>query len=718
MTGDTATLADAMVTGRELDLDGATVRAADLAEALTAPLVGGAPSLRLRRATVSGLLQLTGARVPVPVELRDCRFSRAPDLRMAEFAGLVLTGSHLPGLAANNLRVRTDLMLDGGFRAMGPVDLTDAQIDGSLRLSNSRLLPDRGRALIADRIVVGGTCYARRLRSSGEVRLPGARVTGNLDLAGAELSSATGNALDATGVVVGGSLLAGRYHRGQDEAFRASGRVLLAGARIGGDLVLSGARITRPPGDEPDPVPLHPAEETRVPVVPRGIIDAAACLVADRVGVEGNLELDDGFTSSGTLRLPNAVVRGYMRLSGAQLVGPYGASERGIALLGDGMDVGGDLEARDDGRGALSCAGQLRLVNAHVRGSAILSGVRLSAPDGYALLGDRLRIGGEFYLRRAVCSGTIRLENAEIGATMDCEGATLDRPRLRTDGTVRPSLDARAATVGKDLLCTDGFSASGGVRVRRMDVHKSVQFAGATLGSSSDSRVPYALNAYGLTTAELVVTPAAPPGGAVRLEQARVGRFTDSATLWDATGGVVIDGFDYDLLNDTLAIDVRTRLDWIEQVMPDYAPGPYEQLAAAYRRAGNEELAERVLMTRQRRRYAEAGMVGRIWGTLQRLTVGYGYQPWLAVWWLVLFWLLGGGWFTFNVPAKLDNDQNPVFNPWLFAADTLLPIVNLGQDGYWQMVGPSQWISSSLVAAGWILATTAAAGAARVLKRV
>jgi hypothetical protein len=36
----------------------------------------------------------------------------------------------------------------------------------------------------------------------------------------------------------------------------------------------------------------------------------------------------------------------------------------------------------------------------------------------------------------------------------------------------------------------------------------------------------------------------------------------------------------------------------------------------------------------------------------------------------------------------------------------------------WRLTGASQWIGSGLVVAGWILATTAAAGAARVLKRV
>ena len=88
-----------------------------------------------------------------------------------------------------------------------------------------------------------------------------------------------------------------------------------------------------------------------------------------------------------------------------------------------------------------------------------------------------------------------------------------------------------------------------------------------------------------------------------------------------------------------------------------------------------------------------------------------------AVCWLLLAWLLGTAWFAFHIPAPVDDGQHPVFNAWIFAADSLLPIVNLGQEGYWRLTGASQWISSGLVVAGWILATTAAAGAARVLKR-
>jgi hypothetical protein len=102
---------------------------------------------------------------------------------------------------------------------------------------------------------------------------------------------------------------------------------------------------------------------------------------------------------------------------------------------------------------------------------------------------------------------------------------------------------------------------------------------------------------------------------------------------------------------------------------------------------------------------------------LQERTVGYGYRPWLAAVWLGVFWLAGTLWFAFHVMSKLDNDQNPVWNAPLLSMDLLLPIIDLGQDNMWQMVGPSQWVADVLIAAGWVLATTVAAGATRLLKR-
>lgn len=723
MTQDPAeSLSAALGSGHELDMAGGELPAAALAAVLTADPPPGAPVLRLRRARITGVLRLTGARIAFPVDLRGCDFAEAPDLRMAGFTGLALTGCRVPALRAGNMRVAHDLSLDDGFRCHGPVLLADAQIGGSLRLSAGVLLGSDGRALIADRLVVGGTCYARRLRSDGEVRLPGARITGNLDLAGAVLRAAGPDALDLTGVTVDGSLVAGRHDTAHDAVFTAEGRVRMAGARIGGDLLFTGAVLRR----RADlPLPARPVNDSRPPTVPEGTVDPGAALVADRVRVEGNVELDDGAVCTGTVRLPGAVVGGFLRLSGAHLSGPYPAPDRGVALLGDGMEIGGELEARRTGRPALVCHGGLRLVDAHIRGSASLAGVTLHAPDRDALHGDRIRVGGDLSLRGVTGEGTVRLQNATIGTTLDCTGTVLTAPRhkpladgepARVPPLVRPSLDVRAAAIGKDLL-GGGLRATGGVRMRRADVGKSVQLAGAQLGGPG---ARYALNAYGLVTTELDLRPAAPLDGVVLLDEARVGRFLDAVPLWEPAtpGHVLLDGFVYESLNDTPVVDVRTRLRWIVGVSDGYSPQAFDQLAAAYRRNGQEERSEQVLVARQRERYRSTGPAARVWGALQRVTVGYGYRPWLAVCWLTGLWLLGGTWFAFHRPAPVDAGQNPVWNPWIFAADTLLPIVNLGQDGYWRLEGASQWIAVALVAGGWILATTAAAGAARILKRV
>ncbi|GGP38735.1 pentapeptide repeat-containing protein [Saccharothrix coeruleofusca] len=694
-----------------------TVRGEVLTALLTGPAPAGLPALRLVGAHVVGLLRLEGARVRHVVDLRDCVFEQPPDLRMARLTGLRLRGCRMPGLRGRNLRVGSDLVLEAGFTSDGVVDLTDAAVRGTVRLAGA-VLRGGDHALLAARIRVSGSMQAIALRATGEVRLRGANFGGNVHLGGARLINPGQDALEATGVQVAGTL----FCDAEGGRFTAEGRVLLPGARVGGDVVFSGARLRSSAVDRP------------VLVIPRGTADEAASLVADRVRVDGNVELDDGFTASGTVRLPGAEVGGYLRLSGAVIGRPEAlevldrADEHiPVALHADGMVVRGDLEARgavDGGfRGdgaresALRVYGQVRLVDAHVRGSASLSGVRLHGPGIDVLFADRLRVGGTLFLRELRAEGSLRLQNAEIGSTLDCAGAVLERPRRRPDGSVKPSLDARVATVGKDLLCDDGFHAAGGVRVRLAEVGKMANFAGARLGGPAGG---IALNAYGLTVPQLVLRLGEDrvPEGRVLLTRARATAVYDGPGLWAATGGVAVEDFTFTSIDSTPPVDVGTRLRWLRRVQPDFAPGPYEQLAAVYRDGGEEELAQRVQLEKQHRRYSELGWAGRVWGFLQRWTVGYGYRPWLAIAWLTAFWLVGSLWFAGHEMTRLNEDEVPVWNPWLLSVDLLVPIVDLGHDGKWRFTGASQWISSTLIAVGWILASTAAAGAARVLKRI
>lgn len=714
-------LRDAFVNGERLDLRNEPARAvrAEVIARLLAPdqsaTANGLGALRLTGATITGRLDLEGMHVRHVIDLDGCRFELAPNLRTANLVGLRLRRCHTPGLSARNVRVGGDLALDAGFSSRGVLDLTDATIDGSVRLAGAVLRAPSDVVLLGARLRVGGSIQASALRASGEVRLRGAHIAGSLHLTAASLLNPTGIALEATGVVVDGSVLC------DNDAgwFRAEGRMLLGGAQIGGDLVLSGAHLTAPPTEEQSGL-----------VLPRGWAEEAPALLGDRMRVVGNAELDAGFTADGAVRLVNASIGGFLRLRGAVLGrkdlvhavtangGQQGDLPVPVALVADGLELGGDLDARADRRTGgppLLVYGQVRLSGAHVGGSASLSGAELHCHGMDALFADRLAVNGTLFLQGVRAMGSIRLQNTRIGATLDCTDAKLTEPRRREDRSSKPSLDIQFAVIGRNLFCSKGVVATGGVSARLAEVRNAAHFSEAELGDGTGDNV--AINGYGFTAHRLVLrfSESSPPRGAVRLEKAHVRVLVDGPGLWAAVGEVEIEDFDYESVHGEN--DVKVRLRWLRHVQPDFAPGPYDHLVNVYRNAGEEDEARKVLFEKQRRRYTELNLPGRIWGAMQEYTVGYGYRPWLAVLWLAVFWGMGTVWFSFNEMDNLDADQNPVWNPPLLAVDMLLPIVDLGHDRMWRMVGLSQWVAGVLIAVGWILASTVAAGAARVLKR-
>jgi hypothetical protein len=706
----------AFATGATANLAGAEVPATLLAGLLagtTRPAGGRVPALRLVGALVRGPLELPGGTVTALVELTGCTFDEGIDLYAAELAGWRMTRCTLTGVQAANLRVRSELALEN-CTVHGPIVLPDARIEGPLRLSDTRLDVPARHALVGVRMVVRGVLDARRLRAEGEVQLSGARVDGNIDFRGAWLARPGGDALEASGVQVGGNLRC-------DRGLHSQGRVVLAGASVAGNAVFSGATL-RGTTDSDEPAVL---------VLPRGSADPSAALVADRLAVQGNLVLDAGFTATGTVRLTNARVGGYLRLSGATLGGPVDpGTDNGdqprpvpVALAADGIEILGDLEARgsvprtqqSDGTGPLCAHGQIRLVGAQVHGSASLTGVALRGPGLDVLFADRLRVGGSLFLRGVTVSGSIRLHHAHIGSTLDCTGAELEAPRCRPDGSTKASLDARATTIGKDLFASRGFTAAGGVRLSLADVSKSVNFTGARLGGPGKG--VSALHARGMTCQELGLRCAEPPFGDVSLSCVVAGSVFDDQQLWATRGEVDIEDFQYHSLTAWPEVPVATRLGWLRSVLPDYDPDPYDHLAASYRDGGHDDHADTVLLAKQRHRHSGNRPVGRLWGWLQEWTVGYGYRPWRAGWWLAVCWLLGSLWFTEHQLPRLDNGQDPSWQPVIYTADLLVPVVNLGQDGLWRTSGSSAWVASLLTAVGWLLLSTGAAGATRILTR-
>ncbi|MFC0115684.1 hypothetical protein [Kibdelosporangium aridum] len=683
-------LVEAFRAGDRIDLDGQPVRGQVLAELLDG---SESPSLiRLSGAHITEYFSLQGKHVRQVIDLRDCVFEHRLDLRMARLVGLRMHACRMPGVIGRNLRVESDLILEPRFTCDGALDLTDASIDGSLRMSGAVL---HGPFLGA-RLRISGSLQAVVLRTNGEMRLSGAKVGGNLQLTGACLTNTDGIALDGSGMTVEGLLLADA----RGGRFRSSGRVLLRGAHISADMKFTGAELTAPKGRPP--------------------------LDADRIRVEGNVSLDNGFTSGGPVRFADARIGGYLKLSGATL----GSAEDGpdpyrapYALFADGIELGGDLNARSgEIAGApkekpLVAYGQVRFPGAKIDGSASLSGAQLHCAGRDALFADRLSVGETLFLEGVRATGCIRLQDAKIGASLNVTGSTFTEPRRRADGSRKPSLDLQFASIGHNLLCSRNVVASGGVSARLADIRHTVHLSHAAIGDGQPGGV--AFDGYGMTAHHLFMhfDPDEPPQGEVRLGNARVRKLSDGPGLWAAAGGVDVDDFVYESIENNGNTTVKDRLAWLRQVQPDFAPGPYDHLVTVYRDAGEEELAEQVLMEKQRRRHSELTWPGRAWGVLQDKTVGFGYRPWLAVVWIAVFWLAGTVWFSFTDLSKLDNDQNPVWSPALLSLDLLLPIIDLGQDKMWRMDGPSEWVSGILIAAGWVLATTVAAGATRLLKR-
>jgi len=77
-------------------------------------------------------------------------------------------------------------------------------------------------------------------------------------------------------------------------------------------------------------------------------------------------------------------------------------------------------------------------------------------------------------------------------------------------------------------------------------------------------------------------------------------------------------------------------MDLLRDATPRYAAQPYQQLAAGYRALGDERQVREILMAQRDDELARADARGpeRLWGRITKVTLGYGYQPWRALWFL------------------------------------------------------------------------------------
>ena len=620
------------------------------------PAAGCHPAIRLRGVQVTGRLDLMGATVSYALVCEHCRFDEPIRLVEATTKTVRIVDSQLPGF--NGARMRVDGILNFHHSEVAAVlRLEGARISGELCLDHATLGSGTGDiVLAAENLIVDGPLNCRGIISRGAISLRGAHISGTIDATDAKIPSGTPKALDANYAFIGGRFLG--------NGMAVEGEIRLRHARIGGSLDLAGARLHNPSGHS---------------------------LGCGGAAIEGGVWCVKGFEAEGQLRFIGARMGGNLTLAGAKLSNPGGiAVNLDRATLAD-LDCTG-LEVRE---------GQITLAGTQVASQVTLTGAQLTATPGHpALTAEGCSVGGTVALTQMRVHGEVSMWTSHIGGRLQLADTSIDNP-----GGV--ALRVSRTEINADMFC-DRMTLTGGMKLARTRIGGHADLRQVTLINPGG----IALGGVALQAAEFSLLPAKPVAGTVNFSHAKFGVLRDDPACWPAE--LKLEGLTYDLLQPHLP--ARRRLEWLTAGTERHQVQPYEELAALYSRLGQMAEARRVLHAKERHQRATKTAIGRAWGILQDITIGYGYQPWLAALWFAV--LLAAGSAIFAVGKTPPHTSGaPPFNPVIYTLDLLLPIISLGQKNYFNPTGLAQWLAYVLMAAGWLLASTIVTAIARVIRR-
>ena len=186
-------------------------------------------------------------------------------------------------------------------------------------------------------------------------------------------------------------------------------------------------------------------------------------LNADGIMTQGDVNLRDGFSAEGEVRLLGANVGGDLSCAGGRFHNP-----KGNALNADGITTKGGVNLRD----GFSAEGEVRLPGANVGGDLSCGSGRFHNPKGNALSADRVTVkGGVFLSGGFSAEGGVRLLGANVGGGLSCKDGKFHNPK-------GSALSADGLTMQGGAHLCDGFSAAGEVRLLGANVGGDLSCAG------------------------------------------------------------------------------------------------------------------------------------------------------------------------------------------------------------------------------------------------
>jgi hypothetical protein len=416
----------------------------------------------------------------------------------------------------------------------------------------------------------------------------------------------------------------------------------------------------------------------------------ASALSADGARIAGSVLLGGNARFDGAVRLYSATIGGQLSCIGSTFSHPTGD-----ALGADGARINGNVALHDEAR----FEGCVRLIGARIGGALSCIGSSFSTPGGYALRADEARVTGSVFLHgRALFEGEVGLRGATIGGTLSCIGSTFKNP----DGDAVNVQDAEVngeAYFGPEILTGNlvlrhgSFMGGLWVNTGGIDHASEIDLSDGIIGAFHiGHRSSSTMRLRGATYSRI---EAIPPG--------------------------------------TLPAIVGTLLEqWRDD--PYVAAETHEHLASALRGAGQDALAQTVMIAWHDRRLNDPRT--DVWSRLSlglfRRTMLYGYAPFRPL--AVATCIAAIGTATMLV-ATFSDVITPPFGAWrilgslVTGVGALIPLnplylepqrtnlahANAVRDTLYNLAWGWYWFES---VAGWLLGAIIIAGLANVIRRV
>ncbi|MCG8291737.1 hypothetical protein [Pseudomonas entomophila] len=419
--------------------------------------------VRIRGAFIIGALDLQNAVAPVSFETIQCVFAEAVNISNAQIKGSVhLSNSRLPAVRAVRSRIQ-GVLVGNQMEVDGMVLIAESDIHGGASFLKARIGAKDGNSIQANRVRMEGPLVLESVEVSGCIHLNSANIKGRVNCSHANLDTGGKPALRLTQAQIWADL-------DLSNTTIKDGAVIATGARVHGDLKLDNASLK---------------------------VSSGPSLNLNRAQINGNAWFNGAFLSKGSLFCQNALISGTMSLNGAWLDGAGNEAlnlsgsqiRQNLSISGNAAVLGkinltntqidGQLNFSGtfDGCGAaaiygsgtsvkqglmlsngFSCKGMVNFIGARIDSQVKMLGGRFDGQGGRAISFDSARINGSLVLSEATVIGEMWLVGARIASQLICQGTILD-------GNGGGALCADTAVFGLNVRFTDNFVSHGEVKM-------------------------------------------------------------------------------------------------------------------------------------------------------------------------------------------------------------------------------------------------------------